>query len=196
MLPYCRQMKWSHLNPYEYHPERGLYYHEVAPKLLCGSQPQTPQDIEQLHAGSALSVSSDSLVSISTPSIDLILFKSHLHLIRYAAEGVTNIVNLQEDKDFAYWGVDFEAYRRRAVELGMFLDRRPVSCPGSLPNLPATCSLSLSGPRHVQRADQLREHAGFCLEWKHFQWLSAACGERAQEFRVMRKVLVNSALHT
>lgn len=43
-----------------------------------------------------------------------------------AAGGVTNIVNLQEDKDFAYWGVDFEAYRRRATELGMFLDRRPV----------------------------------------------------------------------
>lgn len=42
------------------------------------------------------------------------------------AEGVTNIVNLQEDKDFAYWGVDFEAYRRRAAELGLFLDRRPV----------------------------------------------------------------------
>lgn len=32
----------------------------------------------------------------------------------------------QEDKDFAFWGVDFEAYRRRAEELGMFLDRRPV----------------------------------------------------------------------
>ena len=46
-----------------------------------------------------------------------------------AAEGVTNIVNLQEDKDFAYWGVDFEAYRRRAAELGMFLDRRPVRSP-------------------------------------------------------------------
>ena len=35
-------------------------------------------------------------------------------------------VALQEDKDFAFWGVDFEAYRRRAEELGMFLDRRPV----------------------------------------------------------------------
>jgi hypothetical protein len=46
-----------------------------------------------------------------------------------AAEGVTNIVNLQEDKDFAYWGVDFGAYSRRATELGMFLDRRPVCSP-------------------------------------------------------------------
>lgn len=48
------------------------------------------------------------------------------------AEGVTNIVNLQEDKDFAYWGVDFEAYSRRAAELGMFLDRRPVRSAPSL----------------------------------------------------------------
>ena len=45
-----RSMGWDHLNPYEYHPERGLYYHEVFPNLLCGSQPQTPADIEQLHA--------------------------------------------------------------------------------------------------------------------------------------------------
>lgn len=43
-------MGWDHLNPYEYHPERGLYYHEVFPNLLCGSQPQTPGDIEQLHS--------------------------------------------------------------------------------------------------------------------------------------------------
>jgi hypothetical protein len=43
-------MGWDHLNPYEYHPERGLYYHEVFPNLLCGSQPQTPVDIEQLHS--------------------------------------------------------------------------------------------------------------------------------------------------
>ncbi len=34
----------------------------------------------------------------------------------------------QEDKDFGYWGVDFQAYANRAKELGLFLDRRPV-CP-------------------------------------------------------------------
>lgn len=32
----------------------------------------------------------------------------------------------QEDKDFAFWGVDFQAYARRTEQLGMFLDRRPV----------------------------------------------------------------------
>ena len=45
----CRQMGWENSNPYEYHPERGLYYHEVARNLICGSQPQTREDIEYLH---------------------------------------------------------------------------------------------------------------------------------------------------
>ena len=36
------------------------------------------------------------------------------------------LVELQEDKDFGYWGVDFHSYASRAKELGMFLDRRPV----------------------------------------------------------------------
>ena len=44
----CRQMGWEDSNPYEYHPERGLYYHEVARNLICGSQPQTREDIEHL----------------------------------------------------------------------------------------------------------------------------------------------------
>ena len=45
----CRQMGWENSNPYEYHPERGLYYHEVTRNLVCGSQPQTREDIEHLH---------------------------------------------------------------------------------------------------------------------------------------------------
>jgi hypothetical protein len=53
MVAHCRQMGWDHhVNPYEYHPERGLYYHEVSRNLICGSQPQTPEDIEHLHRGS------------------------------------------------------------------------------------------------------------------------------------------------
>ena len=35
-------------NPFEYHPELGLYYHEVAPGLLCGTQLRTPADVERL----------------------------------------------------------------------------------------------------------------------------------------------------
>ena len=50
----------------------------------------------------------------------------NININEFAVERVTNIVNLQEDKDFAYWGVDFEAYSSRAKQLGMYLDRRPV----------------------------------------------------------------------
>ena len=35
-------------NPFKYHPELGLYYHEVAPGLLCGTQLRTPADVERL----------------------------------------------------------------------------------------------------------------------------------------------------
>lgn len=42
-------MGWEDRNPYEYHPERGLYYHEVARNLICGSQPHTREDIEHLR---------------------------------------------------------------------------------------------------------------------------------------------------
>ncbi|CAL8464176.1 g3711 [Coccomyxa elongata] len=135
------QMKWGHLNPYEYHPERGLYYHEVAPNLLCGSQPQSPADIERLHA-----------------------------------EGVTNIVNLQEDKDFAYWGVDFEAYRRRATELGMFLDRRPIvdfdgeSLRRNLPRIVlAIAGALLAGGRvYVHCTAGLGRAPAACIAWRYW----------------------------
>ncbi len=44
MLLPCRKMS----NPYEYHPELGLYYHEVAPGLLCGTQLRSTADVERL----------------------------------------------------------------------------------------------------------------------------------------------------
>ncbi len=43
-------------NPFEYHPELGLYYHEVAPGLLCGTQLRSAADVERL-AGAFLFVS-------------------------------------------------------------------------------------------------------------------------------------------
>ena len=39
-------MNWDHLSPYEYHPERGLYHHEILPNLLCGSQPRSAADVD------------------------------------------------------------------------------------------------------------------------------------------------------
>ncbi|KAK9811671.1 hypothetical protein WJX72_008047 [[Myrmecia] bisecta] len=46
-------MGWEHASPYEYHYERGLYYHYIHPNLICGSQPRNPQDIDQMkhHLG-------------------------------------------------------------------------------------------------------------------------------------------------
>lgn len=57
-------MGWDNANPFEYHPERGLYYHEVWPNLLCGTQPQTKEDIDVLASllgpeGSILSLQQD-----------------------------------------------------------------------------------------------------------------------------------------
>lgn len=42
------QMGWE-LNPYEYHWDRGLYYHEVHPNLICGTQPRNVAEVEALH---------------------------------------------------------------------------------------------------------------------------------------------------
>lgn len=44
-----QQMGWGHLNPYEYHFDRGLYYHEVAPNLICGTQPRNTSDVRTLR---------------------------------------------------------------------------------------------------------------------------------------------------
>lgn len=39
-------MEW--LSPFEYHPQRGLYWHEVAPRLICGTQPRNAGEVEAL----------------------------------------------------------------------------------------------------------------------------------------------------
>ncbi|KAK9864906.1 hypothetical protein WJX84_012294 [Apatococcus fuscideae] len=85
-----QQMGWK--DPYQYYPERGLYYHEVSPNLFCGSQPQSPEDIQRLR---------DDV-------------------------GIGTVVNLQQDKDFAYWNVDFGAYQHRASQIGLDIIRCPA----------------------------------------------------------------------
>ncbi|RMZ57246.1 hypothetical protein APUTEX25_004080 [Auxenochlorella protothecoides] len=46
------KMGWSStrsgLNPFEYHPERGIYYHYLTSDLLLGSQPRSPGDVAHL----------------------------------------------------------------------------------------------------------------------------------------------------
>lgn len=41
-------MGWSNVNPYEYHFERGLYYQEIIPNLICGTQLRNPEDVKIL----------------------------------------------------------------------------------------------------------------------------------------------------
>jgi len=44
-------------------------------------------------------------------------------------EGVAYILNLQQDKDVEYWGVDLQSIIRRCRELEISHTRRPVSKP-------------------------------------------------------------------
>lgn len=42
-------MGWKDADPYQYHYDRGLYYHEISPDLLCGSQPRNVADVAELR---------------------------------------------------------------------------------------------------------------------------------------------------
>lgn len=42
-------------------------------------------------------------------------------------ENVAYILNLQQDSDIEYWGIDFESILKRCRELGIQHIRRPVS---------------------------------------------------------------------
>ena len=43
-----KAMGWKDADPYQYHYDRGLYYHEIVPDLLCGSQPRNVADAAEL----------------------------------------------------------------------------------------------------------------------------------------------------
>jgi len=44
-----RKMGWDKFDPFKYNPERGLFFHEVAPSLLCGTQPRSPYEVAALQ---------------------------------------------------------------------------------------------------------------------------------------------------
>lgn len=64
---YNQQMKkamgWKDADPYQYHYDRGLYYHEIVPDLICGSQPRHAEDItelkEEVHASTIINLQQD-----------------------------------------------------------------------------------------------------------------------------------------
>ena len=90
----------------------------MSPNLFCGSQPQSPEDIQRLR---------DDV-------------------------GIGTVVNLQQDKDFAYWNVDFGAYQHRASQIGLDIIRCPVRClpPYVTSNDAVAVAASASSPRFAR----------------------------------------------
>ncbi|KAG1676087.1 hypothetical protein FOA52_014953 [Chlamydomonas sp. UWO 241] len=88
-------MHWGNLSPFEYHPHRGLYWHEVAPGLICGTQPRSRDDVSALHAEGV-----SHIISLQTDA-DLDHWKVSLHDLRHRCSelGVTHIRRMARDFD-------------------------------------------------------------------------------------------------
>ncbi|KXZ52979.1 hypothetical protein GPECTOR_8g350 [Gonium pectorale] len=140
-----RQMGWahlSHLDPYEYHWDRGLYYHEIVPNLLCGTQPRHAADV-------------DALVS---------------------AEGITHILNLQQEKDMHYWGVKLEDIRKACARHSVTHLRRPAkdfdphslrkTIPGAIHTL--TQALNSGGRVYVHCTAGLGRAPAVCIAYLYW----------------------------
>ena len=89
---YNATMKAAMSNPYEYQPEIGLYYTEITPGMLVGTQIKSPEDVDRL--------------------VDF--------------EGMTSVINMQQDKDVEYWGVDLKPVIQRCKERGVQYIRVPA----------------------------------------------------------------------
>ena len=47
----AEKMGWQQLdNPFEYHFDRPIYYHYIAPDMIVGSQPRNALDVDHLAA--------------------------------------------------------------------------------------------------------------------------------------------------
>ncbi len=48
----AQKMGWDGegTSPYEYHYERGLYYHEILPNMFCGTMPRNTSDLVRSKA--------------------------------------------------------------------------------------------------------------------------------------------------
>ncbi|KAK9283184.1 hypothetical protein L1049_011420 [Liquidambar formosana] len=92
MEEYNVAMRRMMKNPYEYHHDLGMNYTLITDKLIVGSQPQNPEDIDHLKQ----------------------------------EQNVAYILNLQQDKDIAYWGIDLQSIIKRCRELGIRHMRRPA----------------------------------------------------------------------
>ncbi|XLT11896.1 hypothetical protein HN51_057586, partial [Arachis hypogaea] len=84
-------------------------------------------------------------------------------------EGVTYILNLQQDKDVEYWGIDLKSITRRCHELDVRHMRRPAIDfdPNSLQNILPKASYHWNGQSHREKKEftcivllDLGEHQG------------------------------------
>jgi len=89
-----RQMGWESADPYQYNPERGLYYHEVWPSLFCGTQPRSKADVDSLAGllgpkGSILSLQQDKDLEYWGVSLHDIHTQAHQRNLNYLRRPVS-----------------------------------------------------------------------------------------------------------
>eukprot|EP00983_Pelagomonas_calceolata_P092940 1157724-Pelagomonas_calceolata.AAC.2 len=103
MLGMSPNKRWQD-RPYDYDYSRGLYFHEIIPGLIVGSQPRHARCVHWIFSLMQVCRDVEELKSL----------------------GITSILSLQQDKDMHYWGVDPGEVHGTCVRLGMNLIRREV----------------------------------------------------------------------
>lgn len=85
----AEKMGWNDglRNPYEYHPERGIYYHYIMDDIICGSQPRTADDIVHIATNeevkAILSMQADSDLNHWKVNINELQNAARMHEISY-----------------------------------------------------------------------------------------------------------------
>lgn len=126
-----KQMAWA--DPFEYHFDRGLYYHSIDRDLLCGTQPRNVQEVDELfreervttilNVGAAWEGGQAGGCSCPQGGAERIFYSQHS-----PPPLLSRLPQLQQDKDMQYWGINFVENSRRCQELGINLVRTPVRC--------------------------------------------------------------------
>lgn len=129
------KMEWT--MPFEYHPDRGLYFHEVAPGVYCGTQPRSVLDVEQLKARLGIST----ILCLQTES-DINYWGVKLHDITHACDRLRVSHVRKSARDF-----DPHSLRKtlpsavKALQLALLNGSGPVyvHCTAGLGRAPAVC---------------------------------------------------------
>ena len=84
----------------------------------------------------------------------------------YNEEGVRAILNLQQDKDIEYWGIDINPITKRCEELGIVYMRNPVSPDPSISIIQCVCIQICTythGGLHIHTHIHIHIHMHLCL---------------------------------